>query len=75
MTTNYAVHPEAIRDAVAKVLGDKAKRMTLALGELTVVVDAAHYLEVACCATRPVASSNNWSICVASIIRLWRREP
>ncbi len=47
MTTNYAVHPEALKDAVAKVLGDKAKRMTLALGELTVIVDAAHYLEVA----------------------------
>ena len=47
MTTNYAVHPEALKNAVAKVLGDKAQRMTLALGELTVVVDAAHYLEVA----------------------------
>jgi NADH-quinone oxidoreductase subunit C len=47
VTTNYAVHPEALKSAVAKVLGDKARRMTLALGELTVVVDAAHYLEVA----------------------------
>ena len=47
MTTNYAVHPEALKDTLAKVLGDKARRMTLALGELTVVVDAAHYLEVA----------------------------
>ncbi|MEO8544967.1 MAG: NADH-quinone oxidoreductase subunit C [Burkholderiaceae bacterium] len=47
MTTNYAVHPEALRDTVAKVLGDKAKRMSLALGELTVVVDAAQYLQVA----------------------------
>jgi NADH-quinone oxidoreductase subunit C len=47
VTTNYAVHPEALRDTVAKVLGDKAGRMSLALGELTIVVDAAHYLEVA----------------------------
>ncbi len=47
MTTNYAVHPEALRDTVASVLGDKVQRMSLALGELTVVVDAAQYLEVA----------------------------
>ncbi len=47
MTTNYAVHPEALKDTIARVLGGKARRMTLALGELTVVVDAAHYLEVA----------------------------
>ena len=47
VTTNYAVHPEALKDTVAKVLGDKARRMSLALGELTVVVDAADYLAVA----------------------------
>jgi NADH-quinone oxidoreductase subunit C len=47
VTTNYAVHPEALKDTIAKVLGDKAGRMSLALGELTIVVDAAHYLEVA----------------------------
>ena len=47
MTTNYAVHPEALQETVAKVLGDKARRMGLALGELTVVVDAAQYLEAA----------------------------
>jgi NADH-quinone oxidoreductase subunit C len=47
VTTSYAVHPEALKDTIAKVLGDKAGRMSLALGELTIVVDAAHYLEVA----------------------------
>ena len=47
VTTNYAVHPEALRDTVASVLGDKVKRMSLALGEVTLVVDAAQYLEVA----------------------------
>jgi NADH-quinone oxidoreductase subunit C len=47
VTTNYAVHPEALKDTIAKVLGDKAGRMSLALGELTIVVDPAHYLEVA----------------------------
>jgi NADH-quinone oxidoreductase subunit C len=47
VTTNYAVHPEALKETVAKVLGDKAGRMSLALGELTVVVDAADFLQVA----------------------------
>ncbi len=39
-----AVAPEALRDAVASALGDKARAITLALDELTVVVSAADYL-------------------------------
>ena len=45
--TNFAVHPEALRDTVAATLGDKVQSLTLALGELTAVVRAADYLEVA----------------------------
>lgn len=37
--------PEGVRDAVASALGDKAKRIDLNLGEVTVTVSAAHYLE------------------------------
>jgi len=39
--------PEAVRDAVQAALGDKALRVSLALGEVTVVVKAAHYLDAA----------------------------
>jgi NADH-quinone oxidoreductase subunit C len=39
--------PEATRDAIVAALGDKAKRIDLKLGEVTVVVSAANYLEVA----------------------------
>ncbi|HCL87010.1 MAG TPA: NADH-quinone oxidoreductase subunit C [Comamonadaceae bacterium] len=39
-----AVAPEALRDAVASALGAKARDITLALDELTVVVSAADYL-------------------------------
>lgn len=45
--TVYAIHPEALKEAVAAALGDKARHMGIALGELTVVVGAADYLEVA----------------------------
>jgi len=37
--------PEAVRDAVASALGDKARRIDLQLGEVTVTVAAANYLE------------------------------
>ncbi len=47
MTTNYAVHPETLRDTVAQVLGDRVRRISVALGEVTVVVDAGQYLEAA----------------------------
>jgi NADH-quinone oxidoreductase subunit C len=39
--------PEATRDAVVAALGDKAKRVDLKLGEVTVIVSAQNYLEVA----------------------------
>ena len=45
--TSFAIHPETLRDTVATTLGDKAKSLTLALGELTVVVRPADYLMVA----------------------------
>ena len=37
--------PEAVRDAVAAALGDKARRVDLKFGEVTVTVTAANYLE------------------------------
>ncbi len=39
--------PESVRDAVASALGGKAQRITMALGEVTVVVKAADYAEAA----------------------------
>lgn len=39
--------PESIRDAVTAALGDKAKRVDLKLGEVTVLVTAQNYLEAA----------------------------
>jgi len=39
--------PEAVRDAVAAALGDKAKRVDLKHGEVTVIVSAQNYLEAA----------------------------
>lgn len=37
--------PESVRDAVAAALGDKASRVDLKLGEVTVTVKAENYLE------------------------------
>ena len=45
--TAFAVNPEALKTTLAVVLGNKAKRIDVALGEVCVVVDAAHYLDVA----------------------------
>ena len=45
--TVFAVNPEALKDAVGVVLGDKAKNIAVHLGELTLVVSAADYLEAA----------------------------
>lgn len=39
--------PEAVRDAVVAAVGDKARRIDLALGEVTVIVSAQNYIEVA----------------------------
>lgn len=43
--TAIAVDPEALKSTVAAALGDKAKRLSVDLGELTLVVDARHYLD------------------------------
>ena len=43
----FAVSPEALKDAVTAALGDKVQQIAVRLGELTVVVKAADYLEVA----------------------------
>jgi len=45
--TDVAVHPEVLRDTLATALGAKAKKVTLALGEVCVVVSADDYLEAA----------------------------
>lgn len=42
-----AAMQQALQDTLIQVFGDKIKRLTLALGELTIVVDAQHYLDVA----------------------------
>lgn len=44
MMTAIAIHPEVLRDVVAAALGDKARSVTVALGEVTVEVSAAQYL-------------------------------
>lgn len=41
--TQVAVHPEALRDTVARVLGDKARSCVARLGEVTVEVAARDY--------------------------------
>ena len=41
--TDVAVHPEALRDTVARVLGDKVRSCVVRLGEVTVEVAARHY--------------------------------
>ena len=45
--TGFAVHPETLKAAVAAALGDKALRLTVAFGEVTVVVRAVDYLAAA----------------------------
>ena len=42
--TAIAIQPEALRDLVAAALGERARSVTLALGEVTVEVSAAQYL-------------------------------
>ena len=44
--TATSTRPEELRDAVAVALGNKIGDISVALGEVTVVVPAAHYLEV-----------------------------
>ncbi|RYF75619.1 MAG: NADH-quinone oxidoreductase subunit C [Comamonadaceae bacterium] len=45
MTIEYAVDLDSLRQTVVQTLGDKVKRMDIALGELTLTVSAADYLE------------------------------
>jgi NADH-quinone oxidoreductase subunit C len=45
MNAPVSVHPEALRDVIAAALGDKAKAVDLRLGEVTVTVAAANYLD------------------------------
>jgi NADH-quinone oxidoreductase subunit C len=47
MQATVSPAPEAVRDAVAAALGDKARSVTLKLGEVTVVVAARDYHEAA----------------------------
>ncbi len=44
--TDFAIHPEKLRDAVSAALGDKACDIRLALDELTITVAAGDYLDV-----------------------------
>ena len=43
--TAIAIHPEMLRDVVSAALGEKARSVTLAYGEVTVEVSADKYLE------------------------------
>ena len=45
--TDFAISPEVLRATIAETLGARARSVTLALGEVTVVVAAADYIEAA----------------------------
>lgn len=45
--TDFAISPEALQAQITETLGNKAKSVTVALGEVTVVIPAADYLEAA----------------------------
>ena len=45
--TDFAISPEALQTQITETLGSKAKSVTVALGEVTVVVPAVDYLEAA----------------------------
>ena len=42
--TSVAIHPDVLKDTIAVVLGDKVKSLSVALGEVTLVVSAGDYL-------------------------------
>ncbi|PUE11776.1 NADH-quinone oxidoreductase subunit C [Limnohabitans sp. T6-5] len=42
--TNFAIRPEDLQDTLAAALGDRVQKISIALGEVTVHVNAAHYL-------------------------------
>ena len=43
--TAVAISPEVLQNNIAQALGDKVKRISVALGEVTVLVDAKNYLD------------------------------
>jgi len=43
--TTFAIAPEVLRDTISSTLGDKVASITVALGEVTLVVKAGDYLE------------------------------
>lgn len=45
--TVFAVNPDTLKDTIAAALGDKVRHINVALGEVTLVVAAADYLDVA----------------------------
>ena len=45
--TQFAVDPHALKTTLATALGDKARKITVALGEVTVLASAADYLPAA----------------------------
>ena len=45
--TTFSVRPEATRDAVVAALGDKVRKISIALGEVTLEVAASDYLAAA----------------------------
>lgn len=59
--TTLSVLPEATRNAVVALLGDKIRRISVSLDEVTVVVSAEHYLaaSLALRAMDQVASLSN----------------
>jgi NADH-quinone oxidoreductase subunit C len=44
--TAFAIRPEDLQDTLAAALGDRVQRLSIALGEVTVDVNAQHYLGV-----------------------------
>jgi hypothetical protein len=58
--TDFAISPEVLRATIAETLGAKAKSVTLALGEVTVVVGSpTTSMSRPSCAMRPVAASSS----------------
>jgi NADH-quinone oxidoreductase subunit C len=43
-TPSYAIAPELLKDRIATALGDKVKHISVALGEVTLIVSSANYL-------------------------------
>lgn len=44
--TSIAIDPQVLKDQLALALGDKVREVSLALGEVTIIVSAANYLDV-----------------------------